>query len=95
MFAFHFPTHQGQQLNIPVISVTEIFLSGQDQISGFQVFGQSTITGPEFPLYTDPGGVYGDGVYEIVLPQVEVATVIIRRDALITLCEVDVFGGKY
>jgi len=58
------------------------------------VFGQSDISGPEFPIYTDTSVIYGDGVYEIILPQVEVTTITIRRDGLITLCEVEVYGGK-
>lgn len=72
-----------------------LHISGQDQVSGFQIYGQTTLGGPEFLMYTETSGFYGDGLYDIAFPQVETTTIVIRRDGIITLCEVEVFGGMY
>ena len=70
--------------------------AGNDQLSGFQVYGQMTTSGPEFLLYTNPPSEpFGDGVFDISFTPTVLATVIVRRNDIITLCEVDVFGGMY
>lgn len=60
------------------------------------MYGQATMTGPEILLYTDPlSDVTPDGIYEMTFfPPIALETLVIRRNNIITLCEVDVFGGK-
>jgi len=66
---------------------------GQDQLSGFRVNIRRADGWPEETIYTDTA-FYTDGFYSIsVNPPRETIEVVIRRDSLITLCEVDVFGG--
>ena len=53
----------------------------------------------ELNLYTDPGNNYGnvdDGLFEIpVDPVIITSSIIIRRPDILTLCEVEVYGGKF
>ncbi|XP_045209797.2 uncharacterized protein LOC123561470 [Mercenaria mercenaria] len=65
---------------------------GQDQISGFEVYGQVDVGFPEFLIYasSDPLGTSVFNVF--VVPATTIRYVIVKRNGLLTLCEVDVFG---
>ncbi|KAL4229451.1 hypothetical protein ACF0H5_012489 [Mactra antiquata] len=67
-----------------------------DQLPGFLLFTQELDAGPEVLVYDSTGMPYGEGVYDIPIdPPVLASNVIVRRDGIITLCEVDVFGIPY
>ena len=69
-----------------------------NQLEGFQLYYLDTDGVTEVSLYTDPGFSYGDtgdGLYTIpVDPVITTSSLIIRRPVYITLCEVEVYGGK-
>lgn len=70
------------------------YITGQDQITGYQVFGQFDDGFPEILIY-DSNEPLGSGVYNIyVVPPTAIKHVIIKRNGLLTLCEVDVFGSE-
>ena len=74
------------------------FSDTSSQLEGFQLYYLDTDGVTEVPLYTDPGFSYGDtgdGLYTIpVDPVITTSSLIIRRPVYITLCEVEVYGGK-
>ena len=51
--------------------------------------------GSETQLYDNTGVEYGTGVFTITInPPVTTNAIIVRRTGLITLCEVEIFGGE-
>ena len=69
-----------------------------NQLELFQLNYLDTDGITELNLYTDPGNNYGnedDGLFEIpVDPVIITSSIIIRRPDILTLCEVEVYGGK-
>ena len=76
-----------------------IFISDMTtQLDFFQLNYLDTDGITELNLYTDPGNEYGNvgyGLYEITVdPVIITSSIIIRRPYFLTLCEVEVYGGK-
>ena len=68
------------------------------QLERFQINYLDTDGITELNLYTDQGNNYGNvdfGLFEIpVDPVIITRSIIIRRPEILTLCEVEVYGGK-
>ena len=63
------------------------------QLEGFTMLYESE--GSETLLYDNTGIEYGTGVFTIPInPPVTTDAIIIRRTGTLTLCEVEIFGGK-
>ena len=51
--------------------------------------------GSETQLYDNTGVAYGTGVFTVAInPPVSANAIVIRRTGTLTLCEVEIFGGK-
>ena len=62
-------------------------------MEGFTVFYDSE--GSETLLYDNTGVNYGIGVFIITInPPVVTNAIIVRRTGILTLCEVEIFGGE-
>ena len=80
-------------------SENNIFISDMTtQLDFFQLNYLDTDGITELNLYTDPGNEYGNdgnGLFEITVdPVIITSSIIIRRLTILTLCEVEVYGGK-
>lgn len=65
-----------------------------DQLPGFQLYIQPFDMAPEELIYDSTGVPYGNGIYTIPISPPRMAKfVTVRRNGVITLCEVEVFQG--
>ena len=71
-----------------------MFPDTASQLSEFRMYYDDG--GSETLLYNNVGIEYGSGVFTIIVdPTITSNSIIIRRDdTLLTLCEVEVYGGK-
>ena len=69
------------------------FQDSNTQMQDFQMFYDDD--GTEVLLFDQTGVDYGQGFFTIPInPPVTTSAIIIRRDGTLTLCEVEIFGGK-
>ena len=67
---------------------------GPEQLRDFQLYYD--VVSPQTRLYDNSGIEYGTGVFTIPLvPVVTASAIIIVRPAVLTLCEVQVYGSKF
>lgn len=60
----------------------------------FQLYGQAFDGAIEELIYDSTGVPYGEGIYTIpITPPKTLKHVIVRRNGIISLCEVEVFEG--
>lgn len=66
-----------------------------DQLPGYQLYSTEFDGAAEDLIYDSNGVPYGEGIYNIqIIPPKLMKNIIVRRDGIISLCEVDVFEGK-
>lgn len=66
-----------------------------DQLPDFQLYSQAFDGAIEELIYDSTGVAYGEGIYTIpVIPPKTLRHIIVKRNGIISLCEVEVFEGN-